>query len=224
MRVQDFSYSETAIEQAAQHVVTILEQGGTLFVSGGSSFAVFQEVDTILSDHQKSQVSLLLADERYGLVGHADSNWELFAEINLDNYASATPVLKNGLSIEQTAEDFGNVVMNALTLKHTVAILGIGADRHVAGIKPMTKDESQQTLVNKLVVGYKGPDFERITITFDALREIDSIVVFVAGSDKQLAVQGIEDKTELYEAPANILNELNDVNIYNVNQKTGEKL
>ena len=223
MRVQNFSGDVAAAKQAAQHITAILEGKNTIFVSGGSSFAVFEQLDTLLSTKEKSLTNLLLVDERYGQVNHADSNWELLGSIDLDDYASAIPVLEGNKSLEQAAVDYDSTVKSAFDSSNTIAILGIGSDRHIAGIKPMDLVEYNEIFSGRLVAGYSGVDFERITLTAESLFKINNIVVFVSGEEKQSAVTHIDDDTPINEAPANILSKLENVSVYNVINKGAEK-
>jgi len=216
MQIHQCHDTTDAVAKSATQLAGLLSGETSLFVSGGSSFAVFTTLDSILTSEQKKRMHIMLVDERYGLVGHEQSNWNLFADTDLGSYASAHPILVDGKSLETTASDYTEVVANALSKHRCISILGIGADRHVAGIKPMAELAFHNVFDDSLVAGYEAQDFVRVTLTPNALTQIDKQIVFVAGADKQFALANIADGNPLYVAPANILQSLDGVEIYNV--------
>ncbi len=208
----------TAIDDAATRIASAVTIETYLFISGGSSFAVFEKVDKLLTTEQKETTSLLLVDERYGAPGHADSNWNLMQTIDTSQYASVYPVLLDkDMSLPETAARYEEVVQVAFESDaQTIAILGVGADRHIAGIKPMDEGIFNKVFTNTYVAGYFGPDFERVTITPEALGQLDLRVVFVAGEDKAPAIAGLAVDMPLHDSPVHALKDQHNTYIYNV--------
>lgn len=67
----------------ANKLASLLEtRNVTWFVSGGSNIALETETLNLLVAQQASleNLTILLIDERFGAVGHAESNWQLLLE------------------------------------------------------------------------------------------------------------------------------------------------
>lgn len=218
MRILVSDDTDAAITAAAKQIVEAIAIDAYLFISGGSSFAVFEKVDQMLNDEQKQTTRLLLVDERYGAPGHKDSNWNLLADIDTSRYASVYPVLLDEeMSLVETAAEYEEVVQMAFESDaQTIAILGVGNDRHVAGIKPMDEKIYNKVFVNNYVSGYFGPDFERITLTPAALRQLDLRIAFVAGADKAPAIAGLATDMPEHESPVHAVKDIQNTYIYNV--------
>jgi 6-phosphogluconolactonase/glucosamine-6-phosphate isomerase/deaminase len=93
----------------------------------------------------------------------------------------------------------------------SVAILGIGADGHVAGI-PALEGISQKILDDKssLVSFYDLEESfykKRITLTFLGLSKLDQIIVLVFGKDKQKALKLMFQNGLIAQIPAWFLRE-----------------
>jgi len=208
---------ELAVAAAAENIAHYMATDTWLFISGGSSFQVFEKLDSILSDDQKSLTRLLLVDERYGSEGHDNSNWNLFKSIDTAKYASIYPVLDDSESIQGCASEYDEVVQMAFESdSQTVAILGIGSDSHIAGIKPMKKNLFDKTFLDTNVSSYSAADYDRITLTPSALMQLGLRVCFVAGSDKVPVVASLAIDRPIHDSPVHILKDLDNTVIYNV--------
>lgn len=209
--------SKSAIAVAAQKIVDFISIDTWLFISGGSSFAIFKELDGLLSDDQKAVTRLLLVDERYGKEGHENSNWNLFTSIDTSLYGSVYPVLDDSASMQECTHAYNEIVEMALESDaQTVALLGVGTDSHIAGIKPMDQLIFEKVFSNEFVVSYTGPDFERITLTPAAIAQLDFRICFVAGEDKMPVIASLATNRLLHESPVHILKDLQKTVIYNV--------
>ncbi len=208
-------------QQAAEAAATYLSQkvghNTNLFFSGGSSADVLAALNSVLSDEQKKGVQLFMVDERYGDKGHESSNEHVLG-FDVDAYAGVSLVLREGLSLEQTADEYAAIVEKAFDdgQSTNIAILGIGSDDHIAGIKPMTSVQYKAIFSGSLAVGYDWDDFQRITITERALIHMQHAVVF-AGASKAEAVGRIDSSVAEHIQPSSILTRMPDVQIYNVN-------
>ncbi len=209
--------TRSAITSAAQKIADTIAIDTWLFISGGSSFAVFEKLDSLLTDDQKLVTRLLLVDERYGAEGHANSNWNLLKDIDTTKYAGIYPMLDDYISMQECAQEYdGTVQMAFESDAQTIAILGIGSDSHIAGIKPMDQNIFEKVFTDKLVASYIGPDFERITMTPSALLQLDLRICFVAGVDKLPVLASLSTELPIYESPVHILKDLDNTEIYNV--------
>lgn len=184
-------------------------------VSGGSGMKVATEVSKEIIPDFDDQLAIGLIDERFGPVGHADSNWQQLQDLGfLFGDALQIPVL-GADSLDAAREDYESRLAEALDKADcVVALMGIGVDGHTGGIKPMTESEFEPFLDGRLVHAFKGADFERVTVTPDVIRKLDRIVVYAVGEDKQPILEDLREKElPLHEQPAQVLRECADVDI-----------
>jgi 6-phosphogluconolactonase/glucosamine-6-phosphate isomerase/deaminase len=91
----------------------------------------------------------------------------------------------------------------------------MGVDGHVAGILP----NSPAVLENdELVAYYKASPFERITLSFKALRQLDVAYLIAFGEDKKTALVKLKTNLSLNEQPAQILKSIKEAYVYSDNK------
>jgi 6-phosphogluconolactonase/glucosamine-6-phosphate isomerase/deaminase len=183
-------------------------------VPGGSNIAVATAAMATIPDDATSRLHIMLSDERYGEVGHADSNFRQIEDSGFNaRQAVLLPVLTAGADIEETtrayAECFEREQAAAGAL---IALLGMGPDAHIAGILPGSPAASAESLTTH----YRSDPFERITLTFPALKNIDIAFVGAYGKAKQTALASLQAGNKpLTEQPCQILHTLPEVYVYN---------
>lgn len=190
-------------------------------VSGGSNIQIATEVMRELPEHLTRKLVIMLADERYGDVGHKDSNFQQLQEVGFEpKLAEFIPTLIDGLSLEDTAAEFGQrFTREADNAGAILAQFGIGSDGHVAGILP----HSPASTSDRAAFGYHTEQYNRITLTFNSLKRIHTAYAFVYGDDKAPTLKQLQtEDLELTEQPAQILKQIPDVYIYN-DQRTEEE-
>ena len=184
-------------------------------VSGGSNIPASVSIIKNISLELRQNLKIMLIDERYGPVGHADSN---FAQLLRSGFAGENapllPVLYAGLSLEQTVQRYEETVKAAFAeATYAVAQLGMGEDGHIAGILPNSPAAHELTA---LVSGYESGDLTRITLTFPAVRQLSSAYVFAFGTTKHQALGALmHQRLSLTAQPAQVLKELPQVYLYN---------
>ena len=183
-------------------------------VSGGSNVVVFKEVLKKLKDQKidLNNLYISLMDERFGIVGHKDENFQHFIDekIDLDNLNIYHILRLDEPNPIKTARLFNDWLDNQLQVADIViGLFGIGADGHTAGIKPRTIATKEK---NQLAFYYIGPDFPRITISFKTIRQVDLAVIQANGKEKQLALKNLvsNSKTSLDDEPAQIFSQIQD--------------
>lgn len=190
-------------------------------VSGGSNIEVSKSIANSLPVELTKKLTIALVDERYGEVGHPNSNWHQLLKSGFKaGAAKLIAVLNPGLNLEDTVKLYDSQIENAFNSNEIViAQLGIGDDGHVAGIlpkSPATKDIADN------VVGYISDPYKRITLTFSALRQIDAAYIFAFGENKKTALANLKNSTISNEIqPAQILKELTESFIFN--DQVGDK-
>src|SRR5437868_2602932 len=153
-------------------------------IAGGSAIKIGCDVAKKLSENNHlNNLTVSLTDERFGKVGHADSNWRQLIDVGFAlPGANLWPVL-NGDSLNGAADRYSKFLSDEVSESdYSIALAGIGADGHIFGIKP----GSPALDTTEKVVGYKWDDYVRLTPTYEMLKELDEIVVYATGSDKHL--------------------------------------
>lgn len=181
-------------------------------VSGGSSVDVAIKAAERLSKINLNRLTVSLADERYGEPGHKDSNWAqlINAGFKLDS-ANLHPVLE-GNGSEQTTDNFKRFIHQAFSANDfRLALLGMGADGHTAGILP----HSPAVTSPEAVVCYEGPDYTRITLSAAKLAELDEAIVYVQGQNKHEALGNLAEDLPLDQQPAQIIKRIPSCSVYN---------
>jgi 6-phosphogluconolactonase/glucosamine-6-phosphate isomerase/deaminase len=205
------------IQTLIKIILTALEANKKVLwlVSGGSNIQASVKVLAALPKDKLPFLAVLLADERYGPVGHIDSNYQQFMDASfMTDRLDFKPVLQDGLSIEETALHYAKVLDTALQdADLIVSQLGIGTDGHIAGILPHSFATEP---TDSYVVSYKSDPYQRVTMTFNAFTHIDYDITLAYGANKHDALHrlqaGTEDSTTL---PSIILTQVPKVMIYN---------
>ncbi|PIR68677.1 hypothetical protein COX93_01290 [Candidatus Nomurabacteria bacterium CG_4_10_14_0_2_um_filter_30_12] len=179
-----------------------LDKKVLFFIAGGSSVSVAVAVANNLKKDLLSNLVVVLTDERYGEVSHKDSNFFQLIEKGFDiPQAKIIPVLNNDDKII-TVEKFSKILGQELKKSdYKIALFGIGADGHVAGILPY----SGAVYSEDLVYGYDTPTFSRITITPKVIKDLDEAIVWAQGENKWEALENLEKDIDINLAPAQIL-------------------
>jgi 6-phosphogluconolactonase/glucosamine-6-phosphate isomerase/deaminase len=190
-------------------------------VSGGSNIPIEKLVmDTIPAELQPYLA--IMYDERYGPAGHQDSNLKQLQDAGFTPGKSAliSAIGDGNLSLNESAERYNAAAQTAYANADVIiAQLGIGPDGHTSGILPGSPAVESE----KLVVGYKWKDFERITFTFSALTQCSAAYVFAFGNNKREQLISLRDKAvPLSIQPAQILKKIPEAYIYNDQIETAD--
>lgn len=164
----------------AKKVNSALKQGSVfLLLSGGSNILLACSIRQKLELNNRLTISL--TDERFGVPGHKESNWEQlklagfnFEELNL------LPVL-NGLNIEETTKEYiRNLENGARDSQTTIGLFGMGADGHTSGILPGSLAVDAKDIASS----YQGPDYLRVTTTPAFFNCLDTAFLAARGENK----------------------------------------
>ncbi len=186
----------TAAEFIAQRILSKLNEGKKVlwFATGGSSIKVCILVSEILRNHPHKNLTVALTDERYGVVGHKDSNWQQLQDGGFGlPEAKLLPIL-NGKDVLVTTVDFNDT-------EYKIGLFGVGKDGHTAGVLP----ESGAVESKDFVYSYIALPFERTTLTLNAIKKLDEAVVFMQGEEKWKVLEDLEKDIEFSKQPAQIL-------------------
>jgi 6-phosphogluconolactonase/glucosamine-6-phosphate isomerase/deaminase len=206
----------SGVAQLTERLNEALESSESVawLVPGGSNIPLAVEAMTGISDESSRKLTILLTDERYGEVGHKDSNYKQLIDAGFAHkQARFIPTLMPGSTLEEVTIRYAAVAREALqSADEVIAQFGIGNDGHIAGILPF----SDAAKSSDYAASYQTETFTRVTLTFDALRHIDTAFAFVYGADKRAALQKLHERdVPLIEQPSQILKELTESYVYN---------
>lgn len=201
-----------SVDEAANFIASSigaqLKQGKQVLwlIAGGSAITVAVKASEIIRNnpHQNltQNLTIALTDERYGPMGHIDSNWQQLMEKGFSlPEAKLIPVLTGEDRATET-EKF-NVFLNQefKIIKYKIGLFGIGADGHTSGILP----ESVAVDCPQLACGYDAPKFYRITTTPRAIEQLDEAIVWAQGEDKWKTIKDLQKDVSISKQPAQAL-------------------
>ncbi|MBI2474629.1 MAG: 6-phosphogluconolactonase [Candidatus Taylorbacteria bacterium] len=183
---------------------------------GGSnvpiSVAVLRQIREIVDGEALKNLVVLQCDERYGMPGHPDSNWQQLKDINFPIEGVENYPLLMGRSLEGTAADYALVVEREFRKADAViGQFGIGEDGHIAGLMP----NSAGFKTEQAVVGYVHSTFTRLSITPIWLARTTEAFLFAFGPAKREAILKVKDGNySIEEVPAAILWKIPTVYFY----------
>lgn len=181
-------------------------------IPGGSAVAVAAAVAKRLSGKPLGKLTVTLTDERYGPVGHPDSNWLQLEKAGFAlNSANLRPVL-TGKDMAATVDDFDKFLGEALgSADYRLGFFGIGTDGHTSGILP----HSPAVDSPGLAIGYDSDPYRRITTTPAALARLDEAVAYALGQPKWPVLDQLETDLPLSDQPAQVLKRIPKLTIFN---------
>ena len=191
-----------------------LQVGKVLWLlSGGSNIEIESRVSLRLEGGLTKDLAILLSDERYGPIGHSDSNYLQLTNAGFDpKQAYFPPVLNDQLDPESTLDSYQTIFSKLSQGAQVIGQFGIGDDGHIAGILP----DSPATTSKQLASYYETPTFKRVTLTFEGLKAVNIARVFCFGDSKRSALEQLKSGSgQLNLQPALILSQLEDVKVYN---------
>jgi len=212
--IQTANY-EPLVERLVSTLNSALSRGVSVawFLSGGSAIPIAVAVSKqLMPGERRARLRVLQIDERYGPVGHPNSNWQQLLDAGFDiRGATCQPVLQ-GLSLPRTTEAYLETVTDALSnCDLRIGLLGIGPDGHTAGMLPRSTAASE---TQKLVVEYQGPDFTRITVTTPAIARLNLALSYAGGDPKRATLAALRKDGPIEVQPAQAIKKAADWYIY----------
>jgi len=209
-----------AVQAIAKRICDELFAGKRVLwlVSGGSNVAAEVSVMNLLHTHCADKLeglAVLPMDERYGKPGHAHSNTQALRDAGFDaGTATWVDVLMHDVSFEQTISFYTDVAATAFANAGVIiGQFGLGTDGHTAGVLPGSPAASADEAT---VSGYEWEDYQRLTLSPAALRNVHAAYVLAYGAGKKVALERLQKNAEtLSHLPASLLYEIPEVSIYN---------
>ena len=214
----------------AEVLVDHLIAGERVFwlLSGGSCIEVAVAVGQQLMARKinVAKLTVTLIDERFGSVGHADSNWTQLLDggFKLPG-ARFLPVLE-GKTMAETATAYNNVLRRELAAAdYSLGLLGMGADGHTSGLLPGSPPAIEAAHLNdnldkQLATAYNWTDYRRITTTAAALTRFNEAVLYASGEAKWPMLRRLKDPISIAEMPVQLLKQVKLLTIFTDYQET----
>ncbi len=175
------------------------------FVSGGSSIPLEVDVSRKIKEFSPGKLVVTLADERYGLIDHSNSNWYKLKNLGFKiDGAKLVPFLV-GKDISTTTLETRLKLKDELsTAEYKIGVFGVGIDGHTAGILP----RSDSVRSNELVCTYETDLHDRITITPKTIAMLDEAIVYAMGEIKWQVIENLKLDIPVADQPAQILKQI----------------
>lgn len=181
-------------------------------VPGGSAIAVAAAVSKNLAGTDLQNLTVTLTDERYGSVGHPDSNWVQLEQAGFSlPGARMVPVLHGHPVKETTAEFATHLQEYCQGAAYCLGFFGMGPDGHTAGILP----GSPAVSATEWATSYQVPEFLRVTMTPPAIAALSEAVVYAMGEAKAEPLANLQKELPLDEQPAQALKKVAKLTIFN---------
>jgi 6-phosphogluconolactonase/glucosamine-6-phosphate isomerase/deaminase len=199
----------------SERLITELAAGKNVLwlVPGGSNITTAVAIMAQIPAELTPKLTVGLTDERFGPIGHPDSNWQQLDEAGFDSkQATRVPILAGFDDMDATVAAY-TTTLQSLIARNQIIIgyFGMGPDGHIAGILPHTAAVTAEGLV----AGYHTDTFDRITGTFAAIRHCTVAYVFAFGEAKRGALQNLQQDLSLEDQPAQIIKQLSEAYVYN---------
>jgi 6-phosphogluconolactonase/glucosamine-6-phosphate isomerase/deaminase len=197
------------LDRALEHNMKVL-----WLLSGGSNIAIELDVLNRLAHATPQNLTVSLIDERFVALDSPDSNWHQLIQGGLrgERARLEPPIIDTNLGLIDAADDFAGRLAKCLDRADIViGQCGIGADGHTAGILPHTEGVHEKT---KLVIGYEGTDFKRLTTTSALFAQLDLAAIVAFGADKRPVIERLKTPALADDQPVTLLLEAKEVVIY----------
>jgi len=202
---------EDPAEEAAGRLARVIERGGHVALSGGSTpRAAYERLAEMALDF--SGATLWFGDERCVPPQDEQSNFAMVRAALLDRLHGSSPVVRRiegerdsraaAASYEQLLGEVFGEGMPELDL----ALMGLGPDAHTASLFPGQEALDER---ERLAVAVEEPGMEpwvsRVTLTLPVFNATREIVFLAAGADKADAVARAFGGEQHRDAPASLV-------------------
>lgn len=183
-------------------------------LSGGSNIAIELEVMERLTHAMSQNLRISMIDDRFVPLDNPDSNWGQLIKRGLSSKRATLvpPIIDFNLTLDEAAADFTKRLTEATEWADVViGQFGLGADGHTAGILPGSVGVHEK---EKIVIGYTGPDYQRITTTPAYFPKIDLAIGVALGKNKTEVIKRIPTEVSADVQPAQLLLKTKELIVY----------
>lgn len=201
----------------------IINANTVLYLSGGSQKTLY----SMLASEQKIKpAAIAMVDERFGPPYHTISNELTVKNTGFIDYLKKQNIpffsaLREGASRQEAAHSYNKTVGKLFSkFSRHVAILGLGVDGHIAGLAPNRADFQNPLFKSQSFAGeFHDPKpmsqdgnpsppngfGERITLTFEGLSRMDTLLLIGFGENKKEAFEKMFTGGSREEVPGRFL-------------------
>jgi 6-phosphogluconolactonase len=204
-------------EAMAQKLAESLRKGKVLWlICGGSNVPLSAEamntVRASVSADELRNLTVGMTDERYGPLGHVDSNWKQLEDAHFNIEGVKTIPILTGKPLADTVSDYAQRLETALAENpFVIAQFGIGADGHIAGMLP----HSPAVASTDTIYAYEAAPFTRITITQPVFKKISLAYAMAFGPSKKTAIDRLKNENlAVEEEPCQLLKQISEAYFY----------
>jgi 6-phosphogluconolactonase len=225
MRVYKYSRDDQVAEILAKEISFHLNKGEKVLwlIAGGSVVNVAATVSEKLKSATLENLTVTLTDERYVPLGDSDSNWRQLVDAGFKLQDANLVQVLNNEALDQTTKEFDSNLRRAFAqADYKIALFGMGEDGHIAALFPGSAQLNEN---NKYAVNLNNspkPPKERITMTFEAIKNLSEAIIFTKGSNKLPAIEKLKQNLNINEQPAQFLKNLSKLTLFN--DQIGESL
>ena len=200
----DDSYTESV----AARIAIDVPAGGSVILTGGTTAA---EIYPRLRNQPVSwkDLDLFFSDERCVPPDHVESNYRMVCDrLFGDKRPENLNRMRGEEEPERESHRYAELIRPAVEGGIELALLGMGADAHIAAMSPGSPPVSER---NRLCMSVERPDgMTGITLTTPALMSARRILLLVAGQEKAEAVRRVMAGGDPEHCPALLLEHHHD--------------
>lgn len=220
MYIKTFSTHREFVEKSAEAVAECCRMSGKrrarIIVSGGSTPMPIYAAFSKKKDVPFENIEFFQADERYVPPTHPASNYGAIKNALGAKVISRLAAFHRFNTLKQIPEALADYEKEIKSVPFfDLAVLGIGADGHIASLFPHSKALKE----NKRLTAHTTTDQfavkDRFTLTFPALFKNKKLLILLEGPSKKHIVDELQSPTQLFqEFPACKLLEHKDCTIH----------
>ena len=192
--VRTISETKEAAEFIADSILDRLKSNKKVIwlVPGGSAIRAAVEAAKIISSQPHRNLTVSLTDERLGPAGHPDSNWRELKEGGFSlPEAKLIPVIGTADWVFVLEKEFKNN-------DYRIGLFGIGVDGHTAGLLPPGS----------------ASKFDRISISNDLIGQLDEVVLYAEGKEKEDVINKLSEDIDIKIMPAQVLKRVPKLTVF----------
>lgn len=221
MKIVKFDSEKKFISHAVEFMAKVCKQKKTVVniaLSGGSTPKKIYEELAKQKKNSFKKINFYMVDERYVSPNQADSNYRMIFEAlikPLKNKIKGFYYFDTTKPIQQSLEQYQEIIEKLPPKYFDLIILGIGPDGHIASLFPGSKALTEN---KKLTAHTQTNQFavkDRLTLTFPAILKSQKILVLLKGKEKEKVLLNLQNpKIKAKDFPAKKLLRHKDLTIY----------
>ncbi len=204
---------QVVAEFIAKKIISKLESGKKVLwiVPGGSSIVATSLAAKMIVTHPHENLTVMPGDERFGPVGHADSNWFQMEKEGFALPGARLVPLLVGDDRQTTTDKYAeNLKKYIAEADYVLGFFGVGADGHTAGMLPGTPPLGS----SEYAASYQAAQYERVTVTPVVIDMLDEAVAFAVGENKWPILRNLNKEVPAEDNPVQLLKRVPEFTLF----------